>query len=148
MERFLGNIDAKTDAKGRLFVPALFRKNLQASGIEKLVLRKDIFQDCLVLYPKNIWDEELTVLRSKLNRWNEEQQGLFRQFVMDAEELEIDSSGRILVSKRYLKLAGITSEVRFVGMDYTIEIWARCKLDEPLVDPESFKAGIEKWMAI
>ena len=48
--RFLGNIEAKTDAKGRAFLPAVFRKMLQASGSESLVLRKDIFQDCLVLY--------------------------------------------------------------------------------------------------
>ena len=46
--RFLGNIEAKTDAKGRAFLPAVFRKVLQASGEENLVLRKDIFQQCLV----------------------------------------------------------------------------------------------------
>ena len=47
--RFLGNIEAKTDAKGRAFLPAVFRKVLQASGEENLVLRKDVFQKCLVL---------------------------------------------------------------------------------------------------
>jgi MraZ protein len=147
VERFLGNIDAKADAKGRLFVPAIFRKNLQASGVEKLVLRKDIFMDCLVLYPKNIWDEELSALRSKLSRWSEEQETIFHQYVMDAEELELDSNGRVLIPKRYLQLAGIVSEVRFVGMNYTIEIWARNKLDKPLMNPEDFKKGIQKWMA-
>lgn len=30
--RFLGNIEAKTDAKGRAFLPAQFRKVLAASG--------------------------------------------------------------------------------------------------------------------
>ena len=49
--RFLGNIEAKTDAKGRAFLPANFRKILQVSGEEKLVLRKDVFQPCLVIYP-------------------------------------------------------------------------------------------------
>ena len=41
--RFLGNIDAKTDTKGRAFLPATFRKVLNASGEESLILRKDIF---------------------------------------------------------------------------------------------------------
>ena len=41
--RFLGNIEAKMDAKGRAFLPAVFRKMLQVSGEERLVLRKDIF---------------------------------------------------------------------------------------------------------
>ena len=49
--RFLGNIEAKTDAKGRAFLPASFRKILQVSGEENLVLRKDVFQPCLVVYP-------------------------------------------------------------------------------------------------
>ena len=47
MIRFLGNIEAKTDAKGRVFIPAGFRKQLQAVSEERLVLRKDVFQDCL-----------------------------------------------------------------------------------------------------
>ncbi|HBX19122.1 MAG TPA: cell division/cell wall cluster transcriptional repressor MraZ, partial [Porphyromonadaceae bacterium] len=44
MLQFLGNIEAKTDAKGRIFIPAIFRKRLQSEGEEFLVLRKDIFQ--------------------------------------------------------------------------------------------------------
>ena len=39
--RFLGNIEAKIDAKGRAFLPASFRKVLQAEKEERLVLRKD-----------------------------------------------------------------------------------------------------------
>ena len=46
MLQFLGNIGAKADAKGRIFIPAIFRKRLQSEGEEFLVLRKDIFQDC------------------------------------------------------------------------------------------------------
>lgn len=55
--RFLGNSEAKTDAKGRVFLPAVFRKQLQAASQECLILRKDTYQDCLVLYPENVWNE-------------------------------------------------------------------------------------------
>ena len=53
--RFLGNIEARTDAKGRVFLPAPFRKMLAASGTENIVLRQDIFENLLVVYPENIW---------------------------------------------------------------------------------------------
>ena len=43
--RFLGNSEAKTDAKGRVFLPAVFRKQLQAASQECLILRKDTYQD-------------------------------------------------------------------------------------------------------
>lgn len=52
--RFLGTIDSKTDAKGRVFLLASFRKVLSTAGAERLVLRKDIFQPCLVLYPESV----------------------------------------------------------------------------------------------
>jgi MraZ protein len=147
MERFLGNSDAKTDAKGRVFVPAAFRKILQSSGNTRLVMRKDIFKDCLVLYPENVWNEALDSLRAGLNPWNEEQQDIFRQFVLDVEILEMDTNGRILISKRYMQMAGISSDIRFVGMSNTIEVWAKSKLEKPLMSPEDFKKGIEKWMS-
>ena len=35
MIRFLGNIEAKTDTKGRVFIPAGFRKQLQAASEER-----------------------------------------------------------------------------------------------------------------
>ena len=55
--RFLGSIDAKLDAKGRAFLPAVFRKVLQGAGCESMVMRKDVFQPCLVLYPESVWNE-------------------------------------------------------------------------------------------
>ncbi len=76
--RFLGNIEAKTDAKGRAFLPAVFRKVLQASGSETLMLRKDIFQDCLVLYPESVWNEQQDTLRKRLNRFNARHQQIMR----------------------------------------------------------------------
>ena len=146
MSHFLGNFEAKADAKGRIFVPAVFRKLLQSQNETWLVLRKDIFQDCLVLYPGSVWEKEIDTLRSKLNKWNKTQQQVFRQFVLDAERIEMDASGRVLISKRYLQLVGIDSHVRFLGVDNTIEIWSKDKLEEPLMEPVEFAKEIENLM--
>ena len=144
--RFIGNIEAKSDSKGRVFLPACFRRILQAGKCEKIMLRKDVYQDCLVLYPEESWNEQLDLLRSKLDKWNAKHQMIFRQFVSDVEELSIDSNGRILLPKRYMALAGIQQEVRFIGMDDTIEIWAKEKLEKPFMQPEEFSYGLEKIM--
>ncbi len=146
MLQFLGNMEAKADAKGRVFVPAIFRKSLQTEGEEYLVLRKDIFQECLVLYPGTVWEKEIETLRSNLSKWNREQQQIFRQFVLDAERLEMDASGRILIPKRYLKMVSIDNEIRFLGVDNTIEVWSKEKLQNPLVEPEEFSSKIEELM--
>ena len=144
--RFIGNIEAKSDSKGRVFLPACFRRALQQAGNSKLMMRKDIFQECLVLYPEESWNTQLDALRSRLDRWNARHQMIFRQFVADVEEINIDSNGRILIPKRYMKMAGIEQEVRFIGMDDTIEIWAKEKLEQPFMDAATFGAEIEKIM--
>lgn len=145
--QFLGSIDAKIDAKMRVFVPANFRKVLQAEAQSVLILRKDIFQDCLVLYPVEVWDNEVQTLRLRLSRWDKDEQKLFRQFVVDAERLEIDASGRILIPKRYLQMIGVGSEIQFLGVDNTIEIWGKNQLNETLVAPEDFGAEIQRIMS-
>lgn len=144
MIRFTGNSNAKVDVKGRVFVPAAFRKILAQSGEEQLILRKDVYQNCLILYPASAWNEELDQLRAKLNKWDELEQSIYRQFVIDSEILDLDATGRILIPKRYLQMTGISGEVRFVGIDNTIEIWSRSKIDKGLMSPEEFKQNIQK----
>ncbi|MBO7301431.1 MAG: division/cell wall cluster transcriptional repressor MraZ [Bacteroidaceae bacterium] len=144
--RFIGNIEAKTDSKGRVFLPACFRRILQSGGCDKVMLRKDVYQDCLVIYPEESWNEQLNLLRSRLDKWNAKHQMIFRQFVADVEELSIDSNGRILLPKRYMNMAAIKQEVRFIGMDDTIEIWAKEKVEKPFMAPEEFGEELEKIM--
>ncbi len=145
--RFIGNIEAKTDSKGRVFLPACFRRILQQGGCDKVMLRKDVYQDCLVIYPEESWNEQLNLLRSRLDKWNAKHQMIFRQFVADVEELSIDSNGRILLPKRYLGMASIRQEVRFIGIDDTIEIWAKEKLEQPFMSPDEFSRELEKIMS-
>ena len=144
--RFIGNIEAKSDSKGRVFIPACFRRVLQAAACDTMMLRKDVYQDCLVIYPEDSWNRQLDLLRSRLDKWNAGHQMIFRQFVADVEEINIDASGRILLPKRYMKMAGIQQEVRFIGMDDTIEIWAKEKVESPFMSPEEFGRELEKIM--
>ena len=141
--QFLGNIEAKVDVKGRVFIPSSFRKLLAEGGEDKLVLRKDVYQDCLVLYPESVWMQTQDQLRRRLNRWNRMEQNIFRQFVSDAELLVPDGNGRILLPKRYLKMAGIESEVRFIGMDNTIEIWSSERAEQPFMEAEDFSKALQ-----
>ena len=152
--RFLGNIEAKMDAKGRAFLPAVFRKILQAgsNGPDdadnslRLVLRKDVFQPCLVLYPENVWNEQMDALRQRLNRWNKQHQQVFRQFVSEVEVLTLDGNGRFLVPKRYLRMADIDLDIKFVGMGDTIEIWSSTKTDQSQMNPDEFGKALEELM--
>ena len=136
--RFLGNIEAKTDSKGRAFLPAVFRKVLQASGEENLVLRKDIFQQCLVLFPESVWNGRVDLLKSQLAPWKPAHQQILRQFVSEAEVVSLDGNGRFLISKRLQRAAGLEQDLRFIGVDDTIEIWSPQHLEKILKSDEEF----------
>ena len=143
---FLGNIEAKADAKGRAFLPATFRKVLQTGGEERLVLRKDVFQTCLVLYPESVWNEQMDSMRQRLNRWNKTQQQVFRQFVSDVELVSLDGNGRFLIPKRFQRMANIEQEIRFIGMGDTIEIWSNSEAEQQKMSAEDFGNALEELM--
>lgn len=134
--RFVGDYTAKTDAKGRVFVPAIFRRQLDGMDEEALILRKDVFQKCLVLYPMSVWNAQVDDLQSRLSPWDRKDQMMLRQFVADAEQVELDSQGRILLSKNKLQYAGITSEVRFLAVVDRIEIWSKDALDALMAEAD------------
>ena len=144
--RFLGNIEAKTDAKGRVFLPSVFRKVLQASGEELLVLRKDIYQKCLVLYPESVWNEKVDLLKAQLKPWKPSHQQMLRQFISEAEAISLDGNGRFLISKRLQQAAEIDQDVQFIGMDNTIEIWSPQHLKQILKSDEDFGKEFEDIM--
>lgn len=144
--RFIGDYPAKADSKGRVFLPAQFRKVMESEGETRLILRPDIFQRCLVLYPESLWMAMLDSLRSRLNLWNRKHQSILRRFVAEAEVVELDGNGRFLISKRKLSFAGIESEVRFLAVDDHIEVWDRTRCEEALSDDDLLGADLERVM--
>ena len=123
-----------------------FRKVLNASGEESLILRKDIFEPCLVLYPQSVWNQRMDALRKRLSRWNKHDQMIYRQFVTDVEIITLDNSGRFLIPKRYLKMVNIDQQIRFTGMDDCIEIWATGDSEQPFMSAEEFSKAMEETM--
>jgi MraZ protein len=140
-------MEAKTDMKGRVFLPAQFRKQLQVASEETLIMQKDAYACCLVLYPHSVWNSTQQELRTHLRRWNPKHEMVWRQFVSDVEVVVPDSNGRILIPKRYLNLAGICDEVRFIGVGDKIEIWAKEKAEAPFMPPADFAAALEEIMS-
>lgn len=146
--RFTGNIDAKVDEKGRVFVPSSFRKVLQREEQQGLILRRDIFQRCLVLYPGQVWHEQVNAITAKTNMFDRNGRNALRRFVAGAEAVSLDSGGRILIPKRYLEEANIKNDVRFIGIDNTIEIWNRQDAEELLNQPETLGNILEEMMNV
>ncbi|EJX09722.1 protein MraZ [gut metagenome] len=59
-----------------------------------------------------------------------------------------DSNGRILLPKRYLQMCNILGDIRFIGIDNKMEIWAKERTEQPFMSPEEFGAALEEIMNI
>lgn len=148
MLAFIGNIESKIDVKGRLFVPAQYRKQLHIeAGKGSVVMRKDPDNACLVIYPEDVWQDKLERFKSNLDEWNAEDQMLLMQFVSDAETLDIDSQGRILIQKKYLQQIGVEGEGLFVGGVDRFCLWSKGEFDKVKLSSADFAKKLRERMA-
>ena len=63
MQTFVGNIEGRLDEKGRIFVPAVYRKILSEADSKRIVMRRDTDNACLMFYPEQVWNEKVEQLR-------------------------------------------------------------------------------------
>lgn len=137
MATFIGDYTCKADVKGRIILPAAFKKQMPADAQDHFVVRKDIFEKCLVLYSKEDWDAQLTRIRKQMNPYNREHNMFLRNFFKGTAELTLDNNNRLLIPRRLMEMIGADKEVVFAGQDGRIEIWAADaynKIDMPADD--------------
>ena len=137
MAIFIGDYTCKVDVKGRIILPAAFKKQMPADAQDHFVVRKDIFENCLVLFAIEDWNRQLAKIRKKLNPFNREQNMFLRNFFKGTAELSLDNNNRILVPKKLMDLIGADRDVVLAGQDGRIEIWAADiydKIDMPAED--------------
>lgn len=122
---FIGEYICKLDNKGRVLFPAALKRQMSGSGQSAFVVKKDVFENCLVLYPMEEWQRQNELLRRQLNPYNREHNRFLRQFYKGAAELSLDSNNRILIPRRLLDGIDAQKELTFAGQDSRVEIWAR-----------------------
>ncbi|MGL4909000.1 MAG: division/cell wall cluster transcriptional repressor MraZ [Bacteroidales bacterium] len=126
MASFIGEYTCKLDEKGRTPFPAAFRPGaLCADGQIRLIVKKDVFDNCLALMTEKEWETQMQLTTKKLNPYNKEHQELRRGLYRNMAALELDSAGRILLPKRLTEMVGIAKEIVFAGQGNKIEMWAK-----------------------
>ena len=67
MVKFIGEYSCKIDDKGRVIFPSAFKGLMDSGDDMRLVVKKDIFADCLEMFTFQEWDRQSEKLKSKLN---------------------------------------------------------------------------------
>jgi len=144
MTSFIGDYVCKVDEKGRMLFPAAFKKQNKSASPDRYVLKKDIFEGCLVLYTMEEWERQNALIRRNTNPYNREHNKFLREFYRGTAELVLDSSGRLLLPKRLLEMINANKEIALTGQDSRIEIWAKEVYDSHVTDENSFADLAEK----
>ena len=118
-----GEFRFKVDSKGRLALPAKFRKVLS----KDLVVTRELTDECIYVFEEpafNDWVMEL--FEDKFGGYkasNREHVKLRRKIRGHADSVEVDSSGRIMLKPEMREKTGISKEVLVVGNGDHFEIW-------------------------
>ncbi len=141
MERvysFIGDFASRADAKNRVVLPSAFKRELESEGNEcaqptetqegakggaRLVIKKDLFEQCLIIYPYSVWEKMMSDLRGRIDPYNRRHAQFLREFQRNTSEVALDGNGRILIPQRLLDLIGAGKELTFLGIDDHIELW-------------------------
>jgi MraZ protein len=118
---FSGATNLSLDVKGRLAVPAKHRDALLTQSTGNIVLTAHP-HGCLLLYPQPAWDP-IEAKLTGLSSFNPQTSAIKRMIVGQADHLELDASGRLLVNAVLRKFAKLDKEVMFVGQGSHFELW-------------------------
>ena len=115
---FQGASSLNLDGKGRLSVPTRHRDVLAATASGQITVTKHP-HGCLMIFPRPEWErfrERIASLPMSAQWWK-------RIFLGNAMELELDSTGRVLISPELREGAGITKAAVLLGMGNHFELW-------------------------
>ena len=113
----VGRYEHTIDEKGRVSLPARFREELG----ESLVLAAGLDGQIEVL-PPEVWRQKIERVR-RLNILDEEARELDQRLHDDAQECQVDKSGRILIPSWLRQENGIDTDVMIVGQTDHVQIW-------------------------
>ncbi|NEV61993.1 division/cell wall cluster transcriptional repressor MraZ [Thiorhodococcus minor] len=118
---FRGVSIVNLDAKGRLAIPSKHRDPLQEMCDSHLVVTVDRDR-CLLLYPEPEW-EVIERKFSALPALDPTARSLQRLYVGNAQEVDVDAQGRILLPQYLREFASLEKRVAFVGQGIKFELW-------------------------
>ena len=114
---YVGSHEHTLDAKGRVSVPAEFRRGVG----EQFMLTRG-HEGCLYLYPMETWNrlhEQMTGFEYGVR----DSRRYLRMLLDDAKQVTVDDHGRVMVPRNLRELAKLEGDVLFCGVLNHIEIW-------------------------
>jgi MraZ protein len=140
---FLSTYENKIDSKGRVSVPAAFRAVLEVQS-QPLIITRSLTDDCLQGQGAARMQQIVEVLDTMDSLSPEV--AMLQAMLAHAQEMKIDSEGRILLPEEFLSFADLGTTLMFVGIGRLFEIWnpETYRTREATQREEARKTGLPK----
>ncbi len=119
---FLSSYENKIDKKGRVSVPATFRSHLSSMGYNGFITYPSFNHYALEACSQDRI-EKLSNTIDSLNPFEEKRDYFATSILSESENLQFDTEGRVFFSKKLLNHAKIKTNVLFVGLGKTFQVW-------------------------
>jgi len=124
MIEFAGKYSATIDDKGRIVLPASFKKELGELANESLVIEKNLHKQCLDIHPEKFWRKRVEDFKSVLDPFDEDDDALLQFFYQNFIKVSMAPNGRLNIPDAYLKYANLEKGAEFIGMGESIRLLA------------------------
>ena len=124
-----GRYQHNIDAKGRIFVPAKLREKLGDAFIAAAVM-----DHCVCLYSMEEWDKLMEGLAASPMTQSRK---LLRVLSANAQDVQVDAQGRILLPKHPLTYASLEKEALVLGAGNRAEIWNPAEYEKDVGDMDA-----------
>lgn len=117
-------------------LPVALKNQMAPILSQGFVIKRSVFHSCLELYPMAEWNQLMEKMNRK-NRFKKKNNDFIRRFTAGVKLVEIDATGRLLIPRNLMDVAGINREVVLSSGINIIEIW----------DKEAYEGVLEETAA-
>ena len=121
-------------------MPIALKKQLSKLINEGFVFKRSVFNHCIEMYPVSEWSKLMNKLNG-LNRFNKKNNDFIRRFTAGVKSVEMDNSGRFLISKDLIKYASIDKEIVVSSSVNILEIWNKSTY-EKVINEATLNFGV------
>lgn len=129
MSALIGRYEYALDPKHRVFVPPRYREELAREKGNHFILSVGLDR-CLYLFLPSQWDKLLNDSREIFQHKDRAKQRALKRYIFsNAQEVQLDDQGRILIPTHLVEHARLKRDVVVLGSGTKAEIWDKAAHD-------------------
>jgi len=139
MAIFAGKYKGTIDDKGRVVLPAAFKKAVGELKLEYVVLERNRRNKCIDIHTVEAWEKEVEEFKKGLNPSTSPEDDMLLELYFDNfVQVGVALNGRINIPGEFLDYAELKDKVMFRGMHTSIRLTAESKEEKRKVSDEAY----------